>query len=91
MEIVEENQNKYAYQLMCFMDILNGYDSKLWQHKLGFYYQDEVISSSEELFECLGRLISDANKKDKNSNIPRYEYWQNFIYNFIRIDNSEIK
>ena len=87
MKIIEEKQNQYAYQLMCFMDIFNGYPYngylRLWQDKLGLYYQNKVIESSEELFECLGLFINFCNDNDKDPNISRYEYWENCIENFL--------
>ena len=82
MKIIDEKQNEYAYQLMCFMDIFNGYP-RLWQDKLAMYYQNKVIESSEELFECLGLFINDCNRNDFKSNIPRYEYWENYIESFL--------
>ncbi len=76
--IINEKQNNYAYQLMCFMDILKGYEN--WQNKLGKKYLNSKIESSEELFECLGLFISDCNNNDKNLDQPRYSWWQDFCF-----------
>ena len=74
--ILSEEQNPYAYKLMCFMDLLTSIDEKLyknWLHK-------KDVQSSEDLFHELGVLIGNCDKFDTPTiDCPRYELWEEFI------------
>ena len=71
--ILSEEQNPYAYTIMCFMDLLTSSDQKLykkWLHK-------KDIQSSEDLFYELGVLIDNCYKFDTPA--IGYELWEEFI------------
>jgi|TARA_R100000482_G_C5042505_1_gene108985 hypothetical protein len=68
---MEEHENQYAYQVMCFMDILGNNKDKL------------NADCSEDLFSKLSELIEECNTNDNNLTADRYTHWENFIRNKI--------
>ena len=66
-----EYENQYAYQVMCFMDILGNNKDKL------------NADCSEDLFSKLYELIEECNINDNDLTVDRYKHWENFIKNKI--------
>ena len=73
--IREENQNPYAYRIMCFFDIASS-DDEFYK-----YLDQNGLSGSEDIFWLLGEWIDEFDMvysmADYDS--PRYELWQEFI------------
>ncbi len=66
---MKEHENQYAYQVMCFMDILGKNKDKL------------NADCSEDLFSKLSELIKECNLNDNDLTVDRYKHWQSFIKN----------
>ena len=76
MTIEREEQNPYAYKLMCFMDLLTSMSQELYKSWL----DKKDIQCSEDLFFELGILINKCEKFDNPTiDCPRYELWEEFI------------
>ena len=74
--IRREEQNPYAYQLMCFMDLLTSINEELYEKWL----DKKDIQCSEDLFCELGILIEKCEKFDTPTiDCARYEVWEEFI------------
>ena len=74
--IRKEEQNPYAYQLMCFMDLLTSTNEELYKSWL----DKKDIQCSEDLFIEVGSLIDRCNSFDTPTiDYPRYEIWEEFI------------
>jgi len=73
--IREENQNPYAYRIMCFFDIASS-DDKFYE-----YLDQNGLSGSEDIFWLLGEWIDqfDMVYSMADYDSPRYELWQEFI------------